>query len=143
LTALGQGALLVDESYNANPAAMEAVLSELAEIHWAGRRVAVLGDMRELGARAGQLHYRLGETAARHKIEALHAVGEHADAIVKGAQQHGLRQCHTYPDASTAANALPARIAAHDLVVIKASRGTRLDLVRDAVLAASAVGDRP
>jgi UDP-N-acetylmuramoyl-tripeptide--D-alanyl-D-alanine ligase len=143
LTALGQGALLVDESYNANPAAMEAVLSELAEIHWAGRRVAVLGDMRELGARAGQLHYRLGESAARHKIEALHAVGEHADAIVKGAQQHGLRQCHTYPDASTAANALPARIEAQDLVVIKASRGTRLDLVRDAILAASAVGDLP
>lgn len=129
LVQLEHGILVVDESYNANPTAMIAVLEGLAASPWSGRRVAVLGDMRELGSRAAEFHRQIGAVAARCGIDLLHAVGEQAKAMAEGARAAGLTTVVLHADAAQAARAVPATLRSGDLVVIKASRGTGLDVV--------------
>lgn len=127
--------LVVDETYNANPGAMDAVLSGLAASDWRGRRVAVLGDMRELGPRASALHNELGAAAASYGIQLLHAVGAHAETMASAARAGGVPAVFTHASSDEASRAVPATLRDGDLVVLKASRGTHLETVLDAVLA--------
>lgn len=131
--------LAVDETYNANPEAMEAVLAGLAANDSDARRVVVLGDMRELGARAAELHRRVGRAAALAQADVLHAVGQHANDLAAGARAAGLATIHLHDDAATAAATIPGQIEDGDLVLIKASRGTHLELVLAALIASRPV----
>ncbi len=133
---LAGNVLVVDETYNANPGAMEAVLAGLAGSAWNGRRVAVLGDMRELGPRTSDLHQRVGAAAARHGIQLLHAVGSCAGVMADAAQAGGVPEVVTHVDAVEASRAVPATVRDGDLVVIKASRGTHLETVLSSIVAA-------
>lgn len=136
---LGGGVVLVDEVYNANPSAMEAVLEGLAAAPWPGRRVAVLGDMLELDGYEPEYHRALGRTAARCGITVLHASGRFASFIAEGARDAGLAATvHAGPEEAVAA--VPSILRDGDLLLVKGSRGARLETVRDAVAAARGEG---
>jgi UDP-N-acetylmuramoyl-tripeptide--D-alanyl-D-alanine ligase len=135
---LANGARVVDDSYNASPAALDAALASLAATPASGRRVAVVGEMLELGASAAALHEACGRAAAKAGVQMLVAIGgELADALVRGAVTAGLPAAavHRFTDSVTAANAIGQLVAHGDLVLVKGSRGTRTDLVVDQLMA--------
>ncbi len=130
--ALASGARIVDDSYNASPAAMQLALSSLKATP-ASRRVAVLGEMRELGSLSHDLHFECG-VAAEAAADMLIAIGgADADALADGAAHAGLagKSILRFSDSSAAADALPALVRAGDLILVKGSRGTRTDIVAD------------
>jgi UDP-N-acetylmuramoyl-tripeptide--D-alanyl-D-alanine ligase len=133
-TRLVNGTRVVDDSYNASPAATIAALQALAATPTSGRRIAALGDMLELGGASGDLHRACGRAAADAGVDVLVAIGgPDADALATGAREGGLGRdrIHRFADSRQAAEAVAALIAPGDLVLVKGSRGTRTDLVVD------------
>lgn len=131
---LANGTRVVDDSYNASPAAVRAAIATLAATRTDGRRILVLGDMLELGAQSQVLHRACGEAAAGAGIDVLVTIGgADADAAALGAIDRGLApdRVHRFADSVSAAPAVAALVQAGDLVLIKGSRGTRTDLVAD------------
>ena len=133
---LGRGVTLVDDSYNSSPAALKRALDVIAKDTHATRKVAVLGEMLELGDHANALHRESGRIAATSGLQMLFAVGgaparELADAAVAA----GMPQAQVaYIDTSDAAAPIVTRaIRSGDLVLVKGSRGTRTDLVADRI----------
>jgi len=120
--------LIVDDSYNASPASVAAALELLAGLP--GRRVAVLGEMLELGDEHDSGHRRTGEAAAS-LAERLVVVGDGARAIAEGALGAGMdrRAVRTVRDRTEALDALLADLAPGDVVLVKASRGIGLDVL--------------
>jgi UDP-N-acetylmuramoyl-tripeptide--D-alanyl-D-alanine ligase len=135
------GLTLVDDSYNASPASVIAALELLAGLP--GRRIAVLGEMLELGEGHEDGHRRVGEAAAA-TVDRLIVVGVGAAPIAEGAQAGGLEadRVVSAPDRVAALNALLSGHRPGDVVLVKASRGIELDrLVDDLVVALG--GRRP
>jgi UDP-N-acetylmuramoyl-tripeptide--D-alanyl-D-alanine ligase len=132
---LGQGVTLLDDCYNSNPLAVEAAVRALG-LAPTGRRVAFLGDMLELGKEAGRLHEETGEKVAP-ALGALVAVGPLSAGLLKGAGKAGLSQdkLFWYGDAAQAAAAAAEVVRPGDAVLVKGSRGMRMEQVVDALLA--------
>src|SRR5437899_5875490 len=86
------GVQFLDDSYNANPDSMKAALRTLVELDAEGQRIAVLGEMLELGDESERGHREVGETAAALKVDHLIAIGDVAAAIADGARHAGLRK---------------------------------------------------
>ena len=131
---LAQGVVLIDDSYNASPTATQRALDVLRATGGAGRRVAVLGEMLELGDRSIALHEAVGRVAAAAGVDLLIAVGgEAAGALVRGAIANGLLPARTRHLATSveAAEAAASLIQPADLVLVKGSRGIRTDKVVD------------
>ncbi len=124
------GATLVDDTYNASPVSVAGALDFLAETPVApgGRRIAVLGDMLELGPDEERLHREVGDRAARSG-DAIVAVGPRGRWIAEGARAAGASRVLTADDAEEAAAVLERELAplVGDLVLLKASRGIGLD----------------
>ena len=124
------GARLVDDTYNASPVSMTGALEFLAEtpLPPGGRRLAVLGDMLELGADEERLHRQIGVVAAG-AADAIVAVGERGRWIADSARSAGATRVVTAADADEAASVLERELApgSGDLVLLKASRGIGLD----------------
>ncbi|HEX4188888.1 MAG TPA: UDP-N-acetylmuramoyl-tripeptide--D-alanyl-D-alanine ligase [Solirubrobacteraceae bacterium] len=118
------GVLLIDDCYNANPMSMRAAIDELAETD-ASRRVAVLGDMLELGPEAPRFHREIGAHAARRGVGLLVTVGPLAALIGEGFEG----EAHAVPDAPAAAELLGGLLRAGDAVLVKGSRSVGLELV--------------
>jgi UDP-N-acetylmuramoyl-tripeptide--D-alanyl-D-alanine ligase len=135
--ALPSGAVLVDDSYNANPQSMEVALRMLAGAPGARRRIAVLGDMGELGASAEKAHHEAGRLAATLGVDLLIALGSHAERVAAGAREGGLAAARVCVGASHAAIAeqLRAELAAGDWVLLKGSRSMRMERIGEALLA--------
>lgn len=134
VTRLASGVRLVDDSYNASPAAMAAALTTLAMTKTSGRRVAVLGEMLELGDHARALHESAGRTAASSGVNELVVIGgPAADGLAEGAASAGFARAriHRFADSASAADAVARLVAPGDVVLVKGSRGTRTDLVAD------------
>ena len=134
VTMLPSGARLVDDSYNASPAAVRMMLEALAATPGAGRRIAVLGEMLELGDWSWSLHETCGRAAAAAHVDALVVIGgQAADGVAAGALSAGLPTgaIHRFTDSAVAAPHVAALIQPGDLVLVKGSRGTRTDLVAD------------
>jgi UDP-N-acetylmuramoyl-tripeptide--D-alanyl-D-alanine ligase len=125
---LTSGATLLNDSYNANPDSTRAALDALAAIE-GGRRIAVLGEMLELGDDSAAEHRAVGEYAAS-RADVVVAVGEVARSIADGAGERAV----VLADNDAAVDWLRGHLAAGDVVLVKASRGARLDEVA-AVLA--------
>jgi UDP-N-acetylmuramoyl-tripeptide--D-alanyl-D-alanine ligase len=125
------GIRVYNDAYNANPASMQAALQSLTEIEVSGRRVAVLGDMLELGDGSREAHFELGRHAQLCGIEELVAVGEFAEDIAAGAREEGLGRAHIHvcPDRIPVAELLKDYLREGDLVLIKGSRGVELEKV--------------
>lgn len=131
---LSDGVTVVDDSYNSNPTALEQVLRALGTDRAHRRRVAVLGEMLELGRSAPALHRACGRTAVEAGFDLVVAVGgDDADALALGARSGGLGsravlRCATSEEAAEVAARL---VRPGDLVLVKGSRGIRTDLVAD------------
>jgi UDP-N-acetylmuramyl pentapeptide synthase len=120
--------LVIDDCYNANPMSMRAALDDLAATA-PGRRVAVLGDMLELGPDERRWHREIGDHARATGVDVLITVGPLA-AVMEGD--------HAVPDAAAAAQLTPALIEPGDTVLIKASRGVGLEAVAETLRGAAA-----
>jgi UDP-N-acetylmuramoyl-tripeptide--D-alanyl-D-alanine ligase len=131
---LGGGVVLIDDCYNSSPEALDAAVSALS-LTGGRRRVAVLGDMLELGAAAKAIHREHG-AAYVGKLELLAAVGALGREIAEGACRAGLPTgaVHLFEDAAAAAAALPRLVEPGDAVLVKASRGVKLEQVVDALV---------
>jgi UDP-N-acetylmuramoyl-tripeptide--D-alanyl-D-alanine ligase len=123
---------LVDDCYNANPMSMRAALADLAATA-PGRRVAVLGDMLELGPDAPRFHAELGREAAAAGVALLVAVGP----LAAGAVPAFPGEAHAVPDAPAAAALLRERLRPGDTVLVKGSRGVGLERVGQALAGAT------
>jgi UDP-N-acetylmuramoyl-tripeptide--D-alanyl-D-alanine ligase len=132
------GFTLVDDSYNSNPDALGKAL-EGAAVLPAERRVAILGDMRELGPTGPGFHRESGERAARLGFSPVVAVGELSRELAAGAEAAGA-DAVWLPDAAAAADWAAGEVRPGDLVIVKASRGVGLDRVVRRLLGDSGSG---
>jgi len=131
---LPSGAVLIDDSYNANPQSMEVALRMLAS-RPGGRRVAVLGDMGELGPTSDKAHREAGRLVAQLGIDALYALGAHAEGVAAGALEGGMAAARIHVARSHAelADALRGVLAAGDWVLVKGSRSMRMERIAEAL----------
>jgi UDP-N-acetylmuramoyl-tripeptide--D-alanyl-D-alanine ligase len=130
------GGVLVNDAYNANPISMRAALGDLVERAGDRRRVAILGDMAELGPGAIAFHVEIGEEAARSGVGALVAVGELARGYLDGAR--GVPVTRWAADAPAAVAAAEGVVEPGDCVLVKASRAVGLEVVAEALAAVNA-----
>jgi UDP-N-acetylmuramoyl-tripeptide--D-alanyl-D-alanine ligase len=132
---LGEGVTVLDDSYNSNPAAVEAAVAALG-LSARGRRVAFLGDMLELGPRGPALHAETGEAIAG-KLDVVAAAGALAAGFVEGARRAGKQDSalFAFPDSAAAAEAAPTLVRPGDAVLVKGSRGASMEKVVDALRA--------
>ena len=123
------GIQFIDDSYNANPDSMKAALRTLVELDADGRRIAVLGEMGELGAESESGHREVGEAAAALRIDELIAVGAAGATITRAAEKAGLEKSVAVNSPQEAAELLEKNAAAGDLILIKGSRAARMERV--------------
>ena len=126
------GIQFIDDSYNANPESMKAALRTLVELDADGRRVAVLGQMNELGDESERGHREVGETAAALGIDELFAVGVAGATIAHAAQKAGLEKSSAVNSPEEAARRLSETAAPGDLILVKGSRSARMERVLEA-----------
>jgi UDP-N-acetylmuramoyl-tripeptide--D-alanyl-D-alanine ligase len=127
-----RGVRFLDDSYNANPDSVKAALRTLVELDAEGQRIAVLGEMRELGDESERGHREVGETAAALKIDHLIAIGNVAATIAEAAKRAGLKNSSTVTSTAEAAELLAELAAPGDLILIKGSRLARTEQVIEA-----------
>jgi UDP-N-acetylmuramoyl-tripeptide--D-alanyl-D-alanine ligase len=128
------GLTIVDDSYNSNPKALSRALAMIAGEHRYQRRVAVIGEMLELGRAADELHREGGGEAARAGLNELVVVGgARAQALANGAVQAGMPagRVHHVADSTKAADLVVTLVRPGDLVLVKGSRGVRTEVVVD------------
>ncbi|HEY6323508.1 MAG TPA: UDP-N-acetylmuramoyl-tripeptide--D-alanyl-D-alanine ligase [Thermoanaerobaculia bacterium] len=129
---------VIDDSYNSNPDALEKALAGAAQLP-AARRLAVLGDMLELGPESPRFHRQGGLAAARLGFDPVAGVGELARELVAGAGAGGAAAAW-HPDAGAAADWAAAAVRPGDVVLVKGSRGIGLDAVVRRLLALGETG---
>jgi UDP-N-acetylmuramoyl-tripeptide--D-alanyl-D-alanine ligase len=131
-----KGSLLVDDSYNASPAAVEEALSALQLLTGRARRIAVLGDMLELGRYSAEEHERIG-ALAREKVDVVVAVGIRARAIATAATAAGMKDGNvfSFDTSKDAAEMLEGFVEAGDAVLVKGSQGIRTERIVERLLA--------
>jgi UDP-N-acetylmuramoyl-tripeptide--D-alanyl-D-alanine ligase len=132
------GITLIDDSYNSSPAALLRALDVVAADTQASRKVAVLGEMLELGGHTTRLHQQCGRAAADAGVHQLFAVGgAPARALADAAVAAGLAAAAVryFESSDAAAAAVAGALRSGDLVLVKGSRGSRTDIVADRIAA--------
>lgn len=138
LRPLTEGRLLIDDSYNANPTSMAGALELVEDLAQGQRKVGlIIGDMLELGEQSSSFHDQIGERAAKLKPSFVIGVGEHAARLVSPASQAG---AYTAVAADPEAAAELASKQPFDILLVKASRGVRLDRTVSVLLGRFSVG---
>lgn len=133
---LEDGIDLLDDSYNSNPTAMERAIEVLRDAPAPGRRVLVSGDMLELGPHEGPAHRRLGERVAAAGIDLFVAVGPLSRGAFEAARGAGAVEARHFADSEAAAEWVASALLPKDLVLVKGSRGARMERVVQAILQA-------
>ena len=126
------GIVVINDAYNANPDSMRAALASLGAYRPAGRRIAVLGDMLELGSHSEAEHAALADLAVTAGIDLLVAVGPHSAVTAAHAERAGIVTLHA-ADRDEAQALVTAHARPGDAVLVKASRGIGLEAVADAL----------
>jgi UDP-N-acetylmuramoyl-tripeptide--D-alanyl-D-alanine ligase len=129
------GVRVLDDSYNANADSTIAALETLCALPLQGRRVAVLGDMAELGAHSAAAHQEIGRRAAELKLNQLFAVGQMAAVTAQAARAAGLARVFEFADVEGAVKAVKNFLKPGDVVLLKASRAARLERIAEALKA--------
>ncbi|HMR49231.1 MAG TPA: UDP-N-acetylmuramoyl-tripeptide--D-alanyl-D-alanine ligase [Arachnia sp.] len=131
------GALVLNDSYNANPDSMAAALRTVAELlgarraqHPEAKAVAVLGDMLELGDESPELHRQVGRLAAELGIQEIHAIGDFAGQIVEGTAGFDVVAAVTTRERAAGL----VDLGPHDVLLVKGSRGVGLETVADELM---------
>jgi UDP-N-acetylmuramoyl-tripeptide--D-alanyl-D-alanine ligase len=126
-----RGIGIINDAYNANPASMIAALKTLAEINSRGERIAVLGDMFELGKQSQREHLRLGSYLARARLDRAYLLGERAPDVRRGALRSGMKsdQVIVGESHSDIGKRLRAHLNKGDWLLIKGSRGMKMETV--------------
>ncbi len=127
---------IINDSYNANPGSMAAALETLIHLKKQGKTVAVLGDMLELGEDSSALHRQVGGIVAREGVDHLLAMGEQASHLLAGAAEAGmsnnrLTQASDHQEMATQVSSL---LATGDWLLVKGSRGMRMEKVVEILL---------
>ncbi len=130
------GVTILNDAYNANPASMDAALRALARIPTTGRRIAVLGEMHELGTHSGEAHAAVGRRVAELGIDVLIGVGAGGRAIADAASV-AVAEISFADDAGEALSVVAAVAVAGDTVLVKASRAVGLEVVAVQLLRAA------
>ncbi len=120
--------LILDDSYNASPIAVLAALDTLLSMTVKGRKIAVLGDMMELGIYAPDAHREVGKKAARI-VDLLYLVGTRAKFIGEGAREAGMKaeKIKTFDESAAAGRALEHELQEGDLILVKGSQYVRME----------------
>jgi UDP-N-acetylmuramoyl-tripeptide--D-alanyl-D-alanine ligase len=135
------GIRLIDDCYNANPPSVRSAISILAGMEVRGSRIAVLGDMLELGDASREMHRAVGRYAAEMELDALWCLGPRARDIADAAQEAGMAsdRVRRFEEKSELERAVLARLEPGDAILVKASHGLRLDTLVDRILATETV----
>lgn len=125
------GLWIIDDTYNASPSSLQAALQVLSESPRSGRKIAVLGDMLELGDRSEELHAEAGRQVVRAGVDLLIAVGLQAGRLLESAWSAGLVRAAgwSFPTPEEAGEFLLDRVHPGDRVLVKGSRGMRMERV--------------
>jgi len=124
---------VLDDTYNANPASVAASLETLAKA--GGRKVAILGDMLELGEASSREHMEIGRFAGSLGADTVVAIGEWSKSTCEGAMEAGVKSVHAFKDKKEALKGLEGLLKEGDTVLVKGSRGMRLEEVVDGIRA--------
>ena len=126
-----RGVRVLDDCYNDNADSMRAALDTLCELPLQGRRVAVLGDMAELGAQTEAAHVEIGRRAAELQIGQLFTVGKNSAATARAARDAGLTRVIEFADVDAATRAVRNFLKSGDVVLLKASRSSHLERIAE------------
>lgn len=121
---------LIDDSYNSNPVALEVTLKSVAELR-AKRKIAVLGDMLELGEDSVKYHVSAGKQVVESGFDLLVTVGPLSKHMADGAREKGMpKECiHTFENSQEAAKSLGGLLEHGDLILVKGSRGIKMEYI--------------
>lgn len=133
MTSLPLSITVFDDTYNANPQSMRAALAILAD-HYASRKIAILGDMLELGPISPALHRGVGEELNKDKINCVVTVGELAKHIAEGAKKAGIAEVYSFETKTDAIQAVKSLVEANTTILLKASRGMALEEISEAII---------
>jgi UDP-N-acetylmuramoyl-tripeptide--D-alanyl-D-alanine ligase len=127
---------LINDTYNANPGSMAAALETLMQVKQQGRAIAVLGDMLEMGGESASFHRQVGRIAAAEGVDHLLAMGKQASHLLAGAAEGGMArdQLTEAADHDKIATQVYGLLAAGDWVLVKGSRGMRMEKVVEALI---------
>ncbi|MFH1610544.1 MAG: UDP-N-acetylmuramoyl-tripeptide--D-alanyl-D-alanine ligase [Patescibacteria group bacterium] len=128
---------LIDDTYNSSPRAAKVALEVLSKLYVPGKKIAVLGDMLELGSFTEQAHQDLGKLVCELGVDMLITVGERSQDIVRGAESVGMNKdkMFHFDDVKIAGEFLQDKMEKNDLVLIKASQGMRFEKIVKEVMA--------
>lgn len=131
-----KGSLIIDDTYNSSPVAVESALTSLSEIKGAQRKIVVIGDMLELGQFSGREHEKIGEMIPSC-ADVLFTIGVRARKIAETAVEFGLHEKHVFQhdDVNKAGRELQAYIKPGDVILIKASQGIRAEIIVEEIMA--------
>jgi UDP-N-acetylmuramoyl-tripeptide--D-alanyl-D-alanine ligase len=131
-----KGSLIIDDTYNSSPVAVEAALTSLSEIRGAKRKIAVIGDMLELGQFSSRAHEKIGEQVPKC-ADMLVTVGVRARKTAETAVEFGMHEKYVlqYDDAVKAGRELQNMIQPGDVILIKASQGVRAEKIVEEIMA--------
>ncbi|MCF8066548.1 MAG: hypothetical protein K9K36_14960, partial [Desulfarculaceae bacterium] len=131
LTGAPDGPAVVDDTYNANPVSVAAGLSAAVAMAQGRPLVLVLGDMKELGELAAEMHRQTGLLAAQAGCRLVVALGEHAEDVAQGAREGGLSPDQTliFAAMDELLNQIAQLLDARDLVLVKGSRSMAMERV--------------
>ena len=126
---------LINDAYNANPSSMRAALETASILKTTGRRIAILGDMLELGDTSDRYHREIGQVAAQCKFDLLACVGPQSTLIAEEADRSGLPNDRIlrFGNSTDAAQNIPSRLKDGDLILLKGSRSMRLETIDQAI----------
>ena len=132
---LANGVRLVNDSYNANPGSMRAAFRTAGSAKRAGRFIVALGDMLELGEASYELHKKLGEDAAKMGVNVILTTGDYAEAVVDGAVSAGFnsKNAKNCSDTNEIGKILEDELQAGDVLLVKGSRGMRMERIVEAL----------
>jgi UDP-N-acetylmuramoyl-tripeptide--D-alanyl-D-alanine ligase len=133
LSTSASGIVVLNDAYNANPDSMRAALRSLGDLPTAGRRIAVLGDMLELGAHAEAEHAALADLVVQAGVDLLVAVGPHSAVTAAHAERAGIAALHA-ADRDVARTLVTEHVRPGDAVLVKASRGVGLEQVAEGLI---------
>ena len=122
------GAKIINDTYNANPESMKAGLQTLSKMT-GNRKIAVLADMLELGEMSKNIHFELGKFIKDLEIDYIFTYGEEAKFIAKGLVDAGFNNVSTFSDKKELIKELKRFVKLNDVVLIKGSRGMKMDEV--------------